>query len=267
MSGTVLSGRTSGRPAEGEPLIGRAFRVLGAFSHANDRLSLATLSVRANLPKSTALRIAAQLVEVGALERGDDGKFVVGLRLLEIAALAPRGHGLRAAALPYMQDLEHVTRQHVLLAVRDHDEAVLVERLSSRDATPVKYRIGGRLPLGATGVGLALLAYAPDDVRASVLGGDGSGERDSLSRRRIRQLLASARGEGVLTLTGPNPVSGGPGDITTIAAPILDGRGGAMGAISLVSPGRNTGLIGHRLALRTASLAIARAAGRARGVT
>ena len=51
-----------------------------------------------------------------------------------VASLAPRGHGLRATALPYMADLHHATGQHVLLAVRDGGAAVLVGRLSARGA-------------------------------------------------------------------------------------------------------------------------------------
>jgi DNA-binding IclR family transcriptional regulator len=112
------------------------------------------------------------LVECGALERLGDAEFVIGLRLLEIASLAPRGHGLRQTALPFMEDLHVATRQHVLLAVRDGAEAVLVERLSARGAAKVLYRVGGRMPLHATGVGLCLLANAPSAVQDQVLAGD-----------------------------------------------------------------------------------------------
>ena len=101
-----------------------------------------------------------------------DADFVIGLRLLEIASLAPRGHGLRQMALPYMEDLHVATRQHVLLAVRDGREAVLVERLSARGAGQVLYRVGGRMPLHATGVGLCLLANASTDVQDQALAGD-----------------------------------------------------------------------------------------------
>lgn len=262
MSGTPIS-RSSGRPPEGEPLLARAFRVLGAFDRAGETLGLATLAQRSGLPKSSALRIATQLVDVGALERLETGDFVVGLRLLEIASLAPRGHGLRAAALPHLQDLHEVTRQHVLLAVRDGCDAVLVERLSAREATPVRYRVGGRLPLDATGAGLALLAHAPDAVQHEVIEGSAASARDAASRRRVRQLVAAVRREGVVAISADNPVPGGPHRISTVAAPILDAGGDAVGAISLVSPTSGP-LIGERLAIRTASLAIARAYGRAR---
>ncbi|MDQ0775356.1 DNA-binding IclR family transcriptional regulator [Streptomyces aurantiacus] len=260
MSGTRVPPR-SGRPAAGEAVLTRAFRLLRAFEAAGEALSLATLARRSGLPKSSTLRIATQLVAAGALERRDSGDFVIGLRLLEVASLAPRGHGLRAAALPYMQDLQQVTRQHVLLAVRDDTDAVLVERLSALDATPVKYRVGGRLPLDATGVGLALLAHAPESVRAAVIDGPAATVPDAAAGRRVRQLVAAVRAEGVVALTIANPVAGGPAEITTVAAPILDARGHALGAISLVSPSTGESRIGLRLALRTASLAIARATG------
>ena len=105
----------------------------------------------------------------GALERGADGRFTVGLRLWEVASLAPRGQGLKQVALPFMGDLEEVTRQHVLLAVREGSEALLVERLSAHQAMNVLYRVGGRLPLHSTGVGLVLLAFADPDFQEDVL--------------------------------------------------------------------------------------------------
>ena len=101
-----------------------------------------------------------QLVDCGALERQGDADFVIGLRLLEIASLAPPGHGLRQMALPFRDDLHIVTRQHVLLAIRNGGKAVLVEPLSAHGAGRVIYRVGGRMPLHATGDGLCLLANA-----------------------------------------------------------------------------------------------------------
>lgn len=141
------------RPAQGDAVIDRAFALLGAFDPTRRVLSLADLTHLTSMPRSTTLRLARKLVETGALERREDGRYTIGLRLLEIASLAPRGHGLRAVAMPFMEDLFHVTRQHVLLAVRDGDEALLVERLSAHDADPVLYRVGGRMPLHSTGSG------------------------------------------------------------------------------------------------------------------
>ncbi len=221
-----------GRPAQGEPLIDRAFRILTAFGPEHRSLTLTALSVRAGLPKASALRITRKLVEWGALERADNGEYMIGVRLLEVASLAPRGHGLRATALPYLDDLHHSTGQHVLLAVRDGLEAILVERLSARTAARVLYRVGGRMPLHSTGVGLVLLAYAPAAVQDEVLAGEliMQPEGVRLMEHELRTRLAAIRREGVAIATRRHPEP-----MTSVAAPITDHRGVAVAAISVVT--------------------------------
>ena len=195
------------RPAHGEPVLDRAFRMLGAFGPAHRSLSLTSLSARAGLPKPTTLRLARKLAEWGALERTADGSYVIGLRLLEIASLAPRGHGLRATALPYLEDLHQATGQHVLLAVRDGHEAILIERLSAHGAGRVLYRVGGRMPLHSTGVGLILLAHAPPAVQDEILAGDLTLEPEhiTLSGRDLRAQLAAIRRDGVAVASRRHP--------------------------------------------------------------
>jgi DNA-binding IclR family transcriptional regulator len=237
-------------------VLDRAFRILAAFEPGRRSLSLAALSSRAGLPRPTALRLARKLVQWGALERAPDGDYVVGLRLLEIASLAPRGHGLRAAALPYLEDLHHATGQHVLLAVRDGLAAVLIERLSARDAGPVMYHVGGRMPLHATGVGLVLLAHAPVGVQDEVLGGDLARppEQGRMTAGGLRALLAAVRRDGVAVVSRPAPES-----VTSVAALVRDAGGGPVAALSVVAPSERVDPAG----LRTAVVAVARAVSRA----
>jgi DNA-binding IclR family transcriptional regulator len=244
------------RPAVGEPVLDRAFRLLACFGPGSQPLSLTSLSVRAGLPKATALRIARKLVEWGALERTEDGSYVIGLRLLEVASLAPRGHGLRATALPYMEDLHHATGQHVLLAVRDGHQAVLVERLSARGAGRVMYRVGGRMPLHATGVGLVLLAHAPAQVQEEVLGGDLTRDPADLhlSGRDLRARLAAVRRDGVAVASRSQPEP-----MTSVAAPIVDRHGTPIAALSVITRSEHT----EPAVLTPAVIAVARAISRA----
>ena len=227
--GTRTRGR---RPAQGEPVLDRAFRLLGSFGPGHRSLSLTSLSARSGLPKPTALRLARKLAEWGALERTADGRYVIGLRLLEVASLAPRGHGLRATALPYLEDLHQATGQHVLLAVRDGREAVLVERLSAHGAGRVLYRVGGRMPLHSTGVGLILLAHAPAPVQDEILAGDLTVEPEHirLSRRDLRARLAAIRRDGVAVASRRHPEP-----MTSVACPVTDQRHGTVAALSVVT--------------------------------
>ena len=65
------------------------------------------------MPLSTTHRLIRELAEWGAVERGDDGLYRIGLRLWEIGSLTPRGPGVREAALPFLEDLSQITRENV----------------------------------------------------------------------------------------------------------------------------------------------------------
>jgi DNA-binding IclR family transcriptional regulator len=110
------------------------------------------------------------------------------------------------------------TGQHVLLAVRDGPEAVLVERLSARGAGRVMYRVGGRMPLHSTGVGLVLLAHAPRQVQDEVLAGNLrlEPEHAEVTERELRGRLAAVRREGVAVMSRPQPEP-----MTSVACPIV----------------------------------------------
>lgn len=153
----------------GDTVTARVLAVLDAFTAEAPELSLTDLARRAGLPLSTAHRLVGELAAWGALERDEDGRYRVGLRLWEVGALAPRSLGLRESAMPFLSDLHEVTGENVQLAVLDGTEVVYVERLVGRGTVGVVTRVGSRLPLHATGVGLVLLAHAPVDLQERVL--------------------------------------------------------------------------------------------------
>ncbi|NEA40289.1 IclR family transcriptional regulator [Streptomyces sp. SID11385] len=242
-------------PAPSPSLVARVFALLRSFDADHRAQSLATLARRTGLPRSTALRLARRLVAEGALERREDGDFVIGLHLLEIASLAPRGHGLRAVAMPFMEDLFHVTGQHVLLAVREEGEALLVERLSAHDAGPVLFRVGGRMSLTGTGVGLVLLAHAPAEVQESALetyppGEAGDGVRTPAD---LRRLLSGIRRDGYVVARRAWPDR----EQRTVAAPVRDARG-VVSAISVVAPDQDFEPAAFLPAVRATARAVSR---------
>jgi DNA-binding IclR family transcriptional regulator len=257
-------GRVRGRrPPQGDPVVDRAFALLAAFDAGHRSLSLGELSRRSGIPTSSTLRLAGRLLAWGALERGTDGRFTVGLRLWEVASLAPRGQGLKQVALPFMGDLEEVTRQHVLLAVREGTEALLVERLSAHQAMNVLYRVGGRLPLHSTGVGLVLLAFAESGFQESILAQPlvHLPENVPVSPAALRRTLAEIRREGLATFRrrAPQP-------LVSVAAPIFGADDKVVAALSVVVPQENAEprLLGP--AVRTAARSISRGLGARRSI-
>ena len=221
------------KPAVGEPVLDRAVRVLDAFGSSGKVLPLAELARRSALPTSTALRLAQQMLALGLLERLDDGRFAVGIRMLELGSRARRGNGIRSIALPFLEELHRATGNYVLLGVRDGDEAVLIERLSSVGPSDSMYPVGRRLPLAATGLGLALLAHAPNASQEDYLATPRIIEPEGVpfDPERLRRHLHRVRVDGFATISrsvGPRWAS--------VGCPIFGLDDEPLAAVSVVAP-------------------------------
>ena len=161
-----MAGNTS---APGTSVSARVLGTLSAFDERHRTMTLTELAARADLPLSTAHRLVGELVTWGGLVRREDGRYAVGPRLWDLGLLAPIQTGLRQVASPFLHDVYAATLATVHLAVRDGHEVLYLERLAGRSSVPIVSTVGSRLPLHCTGVGKALLAFAPDPVQRAVL--------------------------------------------------------------------------------------------------
>ena len=223
-------------PAAPRSAADRLLDVLAAFEQTHPSLTLSEIARRAALSLPTAHRLVAALTAWGALERDETGRYHVGLRLWEVAALAPRGVALRQAALPFLEDLYEATHENVHLAVRDGSDVVYIERLSGRSAVGVRSQVGARWPLHATGVGLVLLAHGPSDLQDRYL----ADELASFTPftpftvtdpALLRRTLAEVRRAGVAV--SDRQITD---DALSVAAPVRGARGEVVAAVSVVVP-------------------------------
>lgn len=229
--------------------------VLDAYTQGRAAFTLSELSRRTGLPLTTTHRLVGELERWGGLERGADGRYRIGLRMVELAALCPRGVGLRDVALPFMQDLYEATHQNVQLAVRDGIDGVYIERIAGREAVRVQTRVGAHWPLHATGVGLVLLAFSPPAVQEAVL---------AAPLRRftthtitdpavLRRVLADVRRTGVSFSDRQIDE-----DAYSVGAPVYGSDGGCVAALSVVIGSDDPGRAGWGQAVRAAAIGISR---------
>jgi IclR family acetate operon transcriptional repressor len=149
-------------------VIDRLTAVFDAFGEQDEGLGVTELARRANLPKSTVSRIAADLVEQRFLDRDGD-KLYLGVRLFELAQTVEQPRRLRRVALPVMAELRDATGQTVNLAVLEGADVVYVAIVRGEPTSTPSARIGGRLPAHATALGKAVLAVSPRDVVERVI--------------------------------------------------------------------------------------------------
>ncbi|HEY9523634.1 MAG TPA: IclR family transcriptional regulator [Thermopolyspora sp.] len=225
-----MTATQSTQPAE-RSFADRLLRILDVFDVGRSRMPLSEISRRSGLPLATTHRMVAKLAAWGALERGDDGLYHIGLRLWEVAMLAPRGLGLREAAMPFLEDLYEATHENVHLAVLDGTDTVYIERIFGRSAVGVLSRPGARWPLHATGVGLVLLAHSDPALQEAVCAGPlrGFTERTITDPAHLRGMLAEVRRTDCAVSDRQITM-----DAVSVAAPIRGERGTVVAAVGLV---------------------------------
>src|SRR5690625_1948369 len=216
----------------GESMVDRLTRILETFTSERTVQTAAEIGRRAGLPSSTAHRLVDELVEAGLLERDEERRVRLGMRLWELALRGSTALRLRQAALPHMEAVQREIREHTQLAVLEHDEALFIERLSHPNAVSNITRIAGRLPLHASSSGLVLLAHANPKLRERVLSSELEriGPGTITDADTLRRTLADIRRHGyVIAPASIEEVS------TGIAVPIRD-RGTVIAALSAVIP-------------------------------
>lgn len=243
------------RSTERDGVLGRALAILQCFDPANPRLSLADLTRRSGLPKSTVHRLAGDLVQERLLDRDPvTGEYQLGFRLFELGELVPRHVTLRDAALPILEDLREATHQRIHLAVLDGVDVVYVAILGTASVV-VNSRPGGRLPAHATGVGQALLAYSPPEVAAARIeaGLERLTPRTVTTPGALGRALASIRATGTAYDREESTVG-----VSCVAAPVFGADGLIRAALSVTGSTRSIDPARLGVAVRTAAFTLSR---------
>lgn len=247
----------------GRSVSSRLLELLFAFRAGHQIFSLAELVRETGIPHATARRLVLELTEAGALERLEDGRFALGLRLWQLATLTPRTESLRVLARPYMDDLYGALEQHVQLAVLADDHAVIIERMSSPDAISLVSQVGGRLPLHSSGVGKVLLSHADQAMIDRILAGRLSVYTPSTiaDPAVLRREIAACRMTGTATVRAETSR-----EADSVATRIVDAEGRVVAALSVVVRSGSVQLQTALPSVITSGLAISRALGWQPGV-
>lgn len=144
----------------GVQAIARAGRVLRALERSPEGLSLGEIAAAAELPKSTAHRIVAALIEEDLLVQVGGGQINLGGGIARLAAT--RLEALAERLRPVLRDLRRQIDETVDLAVLDGMYARFVDQVSAPRRLRAASSVGDAFPLYCTANGKALLAAMPE---------------------------------------------------------------------------------------------------------
>jgi DNA-binding IclR family transcriptional regulator len=150
-----------GDTLQGASSLGKAIRVLDSLA-ATGPLNLAGLVSATGMPRATTYRLASALVAHGLVDKGPDGTYRLGGRLVELGRLAgQRRRGLAEAAGRVLERLRDATGESVQLFVSEGGRRVCVLSLESPHSLRTIVAVGASLPMDK-GSGGRVLAGDPE---------------------------------------------------------------------------------------------------------
>ena len=193
----------------GVEAVERGLAILSAFQEGAQGLSLAEISRRTGLYKSTILRIAASLEAMRFLARGSDGVFRLGPELWRLGSLYRRSFDLGEYVRPVLRSLVAETRETASFYVRDGDQRICLYRMNSPRAARHHLDEGVRLPLDRGAAGRVLSGH------------------DGAAHPRPSQ-GENLRGAGFAVSRGERDP-----EVGAVAVPVVDAAGSLRGALSV----------------------------------
>ena len=142
----------------------RAVAVLEVLGESDVPLSLAEICQRMNLHKSTAHRSLMVLERSALIERTQENRFRLGLKLYELGNRAVEQIDLRARIHPFFRRLSMQVGETVHLSVLQKTSVVYLDKVEPNRRVCMSSKIGTSNPVYCTSMGKAMLAFQPEDV-------------------------------------------------------------------------------------------------------
>jgi DNA-binding IclR family transcriptional regulator len=214
--------------------VDRALDILLCFSEEYPKLSLSQIAGQLSLPKSTIHRHLATLENKRFVIRDNNtGKYSLGLRFVEMAALILQGAGFQRWTQPHLERLSAESGETVDLAVLDGHFVTYLQVIESSQRVKIAAAVGQRLPAYCTASGKAFLAFLPDDLVSEILSEEmiRYTENTFVSLPKLYEDLQITYERGFAISEQEFEK-----DINAVAAPILDESGYPVAVIAIVGP-------------------------------
>jgi DNA-binding IclR family transcriptional regulator len=211
--------------------VDRAIRILKALSAGPGRLGVSELSDRLGLAKGTVHGLLRTLQDHGLVEQHrDSDKYQLGPQLLQLSTRYLDLSELRSRSLAWSELLATRAEEAVRVGVPHGDGMLVVHHVFRPDSTFGVLEVGLQLPLHASALGKAILAFSPAQVIDDELSEPLARlTKQTLDETALLAELNAIRDQGVAS-ERDEAVLGE----SSVAAPIFDHAGTAVGAIGVV---------------------------------
>lgn len=210
------------------PALDKGLDILELLASTEDGLSQAEIAKALSRSPNEIYRMLDRLVRRDYIRRTTTDRYVLTLKLFELAHLTPPIRRLVSHATPVLRRFARDSQQAVHLVIHDRNVLVVVAQVDGPSYWNVSIRVGARLSMATTGSGHIFLAYASDEDRALMLENPLDPHGDRLVAG-LREHLAVVAERGYEVMVSEQVAS-----VTNLSVPVF----GPLGTViaSLTSP-------------------------------
>lgn len=213
----------------------KALQLLEAVSEYPQGVAITELAERMRMVKSTVHRLLQTMMRRGFIEQDSTtGRYKLGYAVLDLGMRLYASIDLRKEAEPFLRELVQQTGEVVHLALVDQGSVVYIDKYDSASTIRMHSRVGKRVPVHATGLGKAILAFSPRQIALSILDRYGMPSLTPYtitSKEVFMQILQQVRENGFAEDAEENELG-----VCCVAAPIFNNQRQAVAACSVSGP-------------------------------
>lgn len=230
---------------KGSRSLRRALDILELLLVEDQPTPVAAITGRLGIPKSTTYELVRTLTEGGYLDRnGDNGRVSLGRKLYELGMAYKSRVDLLKEGSRIVEELRDLTGETIQLSILENDMMVVVMKEDGIRPIRIYSRVGSRVPVNWAAAGRLLVSDMPDEALAGLLGREARQSPSGNAITDVAVLVAQIRRfrqQGYALET--NEVNEHAG---CVAAPVVDGTGRCVAAISIVAPEQRLGADNQR---------------------
>lgn len=209
-----------------------AFEILDALSRSPEPVGVTELARRLGQTKARVHRHLANLRTLGFVSQdASSERYQVGWKIYRLGMSVAENFGLRRIVHPHLVRLSADTQQTAILGMAANADVIVVDSVQSNNQIVITVRPGAVIPAPSSALGRVLLAFAPDDTRATALAAPISAltERTIVDRQALERHLHDIRRQWYAVAVAERLTG-----IAALAAPVFDDHHQVVAAVGLI---------------------------------
>lgn len=227
-----------GKPKYPVSAIERALEILMLLFREKREMGITEIAAAMGLHKSTVHRALTTLQEYGFVEQNPvTSKYWLGIRLFSLGMLYRDKMRIQDLARPFTEELARKCREVVHMGILENQHEIgrvlVIDKVETEQILSLTPRIGSGTPAHCSAMGKMLLAYQSDEYleKFAAQGLPRYTKNTITDLEELKRELRQIKRQGYALDREEIEVG-----LTCVAAPILDGQGKAVAAVSVSGP-------------------------------